>query len=109
MSEAVNGLVRQAAEAGLTFLLLPEPADGDVARALDASGGLIQASSGDRDSRAWQIDEKVADAVGDGTPDQERSWLRVVLLVVQCAAVVVVVVVALPSAVGATRERGRRR
>ena len=79
--------------------MLPSPADGDVASALDATGGLVQASAEDRSTRAWQVDRPLDASAVDGP----TSWLRIGLLVLQGVAIVVVAVLCVP-----TSERRRR-
>ncbi|GAA1131852.1 glycosyltransferase family 2 protein [Nocardioides aquiterrae] len=78
---------------GIEYVVLPSPADGDVAATLDAAAGLVQASAADRSTRAWQVDRPL-DASGLDGP---TSWLRVVLIVVQGIAILVVVVLCLPT------------
>ena len=78
---------------GIEYVVLPSPADGDVAAVLDATAGLVQASAAERTTRAWQVDRPV-DASGLDGP---TSWLRVLLLVVQGAGAVVVAVLCLPT------------
>jgi hypothetical protein len=51
--EVVDGL----GDRGIEYVVLPAPADGDVAAALDATGGLLQASAEDRSTRAWQVNK----------------------------------------------------
>ncbi len=85
---------------GIEYVVLPAPADGSVAATLDATGGLAQASAENRATRAWQVEE----AVDPNAVDGPRSWLRIVLLVVQGLAIVVVAVLSLP-----TTDRGGRR
>jgi hypothetical protein len=75
------------------YVVLPAPADGTVASALDATTGLAQASAENRSTRAWQVERDVSPDAVDG-PD---SSLRVVLLVVQALAVLVVAVLAAPT------------
>ncbi len=86
-------VVDRLGDLGVEYVLLPSPADGAVAAALDAASGLVQASSSPG-SRAWQVDRPLdPDAVaGDGT-----SWLRVVLLLVQGLVLLVVLVLAAPT------------
>jgi len=91
--EVVDGL----GQSGIEYVVLPSPADGDVAAVLDAATGLVQASAEERTTRAWQVDRPL-DASGLEGP---VSWLRVVLLVLQAAVAVVVVVLCLPT----TRSR----
>ncbi|WP_219635519.1 hypothetical protein [Nocardioides ungokensis] len=80
--------------------MLPSPADGNVASALDATGGLVQASAEDRSTRAWKVARQPDPTAVDGP----RSWLRIGLLVLQAVAIVVVAVLCVP-----TSERRRRR
>ncbi len=96
--DAVDAL----ASRGIEYVVLPAPADGDVAAALDATAGLEQASAGDRSTRAWQVDRPLSADDLDGP----RSWLRVGLLVLQGLAVLVVLVLCAPSTDRA-RDGGR--
>ena len=73
--------------------MLPAPADGEVAAALDATAGLEQASAEDRSTRAWQVDRPLS----AGDLDGSRSWLRVGLLLLQGLAILVVLVLCAPS------------
>lgn len=84
--------VQDVAALGLEWILLPAPADATVAASLDATTGLVQAST-DPGTRAWRVDrELAADAVaGPG------SWLHVLLLLVQGVGLLVVLVLCLPS------------
>ncbi|MBA8802350.1 GT2 family glycosyltransferase [Nocardioides ginsengisegetis] len=86
-------VVDSLARRGIEYVVLPSPADGDVAAALDASGGLVQASAEDRSTRAW----KVSHALDPHALDGPRSWLRIVLLVVQALGIVVVAVLCAPT------------
>ncbi|WP_028659679.1 glycosyltransferase family 2 protein [Nocardioides insulae] len=92
--------VTDLAAAGIRYVVLPAPADAGVASAVDATGGLSQASSADRGSRAWQLDETASADQLRG--DQE--WWRIVLLVIQALALIGVAVLCLP-----TIERRRSR
>lgn len=78
---------------GVEYVLLPAPADGSVAAALDAASGLVQTSS-PPGSRAWQVSVPLdPDAVaGEGS-----SPLRLVLLVLQGLAALAVLVLAAPT------------
>ena len=49
-------VVASLADRGIEYVVLPAPADGSVAAALDATGGLVQASAEDRSTRAWQVE-----------------------------------------------------
>ena len=84
---------------GVEYVVLPAPADGNVASALDATAGLTQASAEDRSTRAWQV-ERAVDPDAVAGPD---SWLHSGLLVLQALAIVVIAVLAAP-----TTGRGRR-
>lgn len=100
-SDQVRALVSrptpEAAErlgaSGIEYVVLPAPADGDVAAVLDATTGLVQASAEKRTTRAWQVDGPLDGSLLEGPV----SWLRVVLLVVQGVAVVTVAVLCLPT------------
>jgi len=94
--EVVDLLARR----GIEYVVLPAPADGDVASALDATGGLVQASAEDRSTRAWQVNRPLNASAVEGP----RSWLRIGLLVLQGVLIVVVAVLCVP-----TSERRRRR
>ncbi|KRF18795.1 hypothetical protein ASG90_02535 [Nocardioides sp. Soil797] len=78
---------------GIDYVVMPAPADAQVAATLDAATGLTQASTSDRATRAWQFDAGAsADAIdGDG------PWWHPWLLVLQIAAFVVVAVLCGPS------------
>ena len=85
-------------DAGIEYVVLPAPADPQVAATLDATAGLSQASASDRSTRAWHVDRELArDAVsGPG------SVFRTILVAVQLAALVLVLVLC-----GPTRRRVR--
>jgi GT2 family glycosyltransferase len=93
-------VVAKLADAGIKYVVLPAPADGDVAAGLDASAGLDQASAEDRSTRAWQVSRAVDEQALAG-PD---SWLRVALLVVQGVALLVVLVLCAPTSAQARRR-----
>ncbi|MBM7509386.1 GT2 family glycosyltransferase/uncharacterized membrane protein YhaH (DUF805 family) [Nocardioides salarius] len=100
VSAPTSDTVARLGDLGIEHVVLPAPADGDVAAGLDAAGGLVQASAADPGTRAWQVDEPLSTrALETGT-----SPLHVVLLVVQGVTLVVVLVLCAP-----TRERRRRR
>ena len=86
-------VITAVAKQGIAYIVMPGPADHAVAEGIDASGGVTQASTADNDTRAWQLDPKPGDPGLDG----HRSWLRVLLLVIQLAGVVVVAVLCLPT------------
>ncbi|TYL52055.1 glycosyltransferase family 2 protein [Nocardioides sp. BGMRC 2183] len=94
-TETVEALNRR----GVLYVVLPAPADGEIAARLDASGGLDRASTSDRDTQAWEMaQDPPADSV-----EGPRSWLRILLLVVQFVAIAVLIVWALPQV---RRSRG---
>jgi len=92
-SRPTPAVVARLADRGIEYVVLPAPADGSVAAALDATGGLVQASAEDRATRAWQVNRQLDPDAVDGP----RSWLRILLLVVQTLALVVVLVLCLPT------------
>ena len=55
VSRPTAGVVSDLAEAGIRYVVLPSPADGDVAAGLDATDGLVQASAESRTTRAWSV------------------------------------------------------
>jgi GT2 family glycosyltransferase len=93
VSRPTPQIVDAIAAAGIEYVVLPSPADGDVAAVLDAASGLVQASAEERTTRAWQIDRPLDDSGLRGP----TSWLRVVLLVVQGVGAIVVLVLCLPT------------
>jgi hypothetical protein len=85
--------VETLADEGIEYVVMPAPADGDVASVVDATDGLSQASAEDRSTRAWEVGpEQNPDAL-----DGPRSWLRIGLLVLQVLAIVVVAVLCAPT------------
>ncbi len=99
VSRPTPELVSALAGRGIEYVLLPTPADGDVAAELDATGGLIQASAEDRSTRAWQVSAPLDPEAVAGP----RSWLRILLLGVQGLGVLVVAVLCAPT----TNRRSR--
>ncbi|HEU5038279.1 MAG TPA: glycosyltransferase family 2 protein [Nocardioides sp.] len=93
VSRPTPAVIDDLGDNGIEYVVLPSPADGDVAASLDAAAGLVQASAADRSTRAWQVNRPL-DASGLDGP---TSWLRVALLVVQALAIVVVLVLCLPT------------
>ena len=87
--EAVEALARE----GIEYVVLPAPADGDVASVIDSTDGLSQASAENRSTRAWEVEpEQNPDAL-----DGPRSWLRIGLLVLQGVGIVVILVLCAPT------------
>ena len=93
VSRPTTAVVDSLGTSGIEYVVLPSPADGDVAAVLDATTGLVQASAEARTTRAWQVDRPLDAAALEGPV----SWLRVVLLLVQGVAIVVVAVLCLPT------------
>jgi hypothetical protein len=84
---------------GIEYVVLPAPADGNVAAVLDATDGLEQASAEDRATRAW----RVAEPVDETAVTSERPWWRRGLVGLQVLAIVVVAVLCVPT----QRREGR--
>lgn len=78
---------------GIEYVVLPSPADGNVASVLDATTGLEQASAEDRATRAW----RVAAAVEEDAVTRETAWWRILLVALQGLGIVVVAVLCVPS------------
>ncbi len=97
VSRPTPQVVDALGRSGVEYVVLPAPADGDVAAVLDAAAGLVQASAADRSTRAWQVARPLDASLLDGP----TSAVRVVLLVVQGIALLVVLVLCLPT----TRRR----
>ena len=95
--DVINAVARQ----GITYVVMPGPADHAVAEGIDASGGVSQASTADDDTRAWQVDP----SPGDPGLSGHRSWLRIALLVVQFVGMVAVLVLCLPTVQNRRRAR----
>ncbi|KQY56477.1 glycosyltransferase family 2 protein [Nocardioides sp. Root140] len=93
VSEPDADLVAGLPARGVDYIVMPAPADSQVAATLDAATGLTQASSSDRSTRAWQFDEPAeADAIdGDG------PWWHPWVLVLQGVAILVVGVLCGPA------------
>jgi hypothetical protein len=94
-------VVARLADQGIQYVVLPAPADGNVAAGLDATGGLEQASAEDRSTRAWQVSRAVDEHALDGP----HPWFRTALLIVQGVAILVVLVLCAPST-GVRRQDG---
>ncbi|GAB2444683.1 hypothetical protein GCM10027062_26010 [Nocardioides hungaricus] len=93
-SRPTPALVDELGASGIEYVVLPAPADGDVAAVLDAAAGLVPASAEERTTRAWRVDRPLDAGLLDGP----TSWLRVVLLVGQGGAILLVLVLCLPTA-----------
>jgi GT2 family glycosyltransferase len=93
ISEPTPEAMTALAGHGIDYLILPTPADAQVAATLDAAPGLTQASAQDRTTRAWKLDTPAdADAVSGSGP-----WWHPVLLVLQILGVLVVAVMCGPT------------
>jgi hypothetical protein len=101
VSRPTPTVVSDLAAAGIDYIVLPEPADGDVAAGLDATDGLVQASAESRATRAWRVGVPINPHALDGP----RSAPRVALLAIQGLAIVVVLILCLPTW-RAARRRG---
>ncbi|WP_090850577.1 glycosyltransferase family 2 protein [Nocardioides lianchengensis] len=93
VSRPTDAEVSALADRGIEYVVLPSPADPEIAGSLDATAGLVQASAENRSTRAWRVEQPLDPDAVDGP----RSWLRVVLLVVQGLAVLVVLVLCAPT------------
>ena len=87
-STAVSAL----GDLGLEWILITAPADGSVAASLDATTGLVQAST-DPGTRAWRVDRPMDPAAVDGP----GSAVHVALLVVQGLSLLLVLVLCAPT------------
>jgi hypothetical protein len=103
VSRPSTTVVAGLGDAGIEYVVLPAPADPDVAAALDATGGLEAASAEDRDTRAWHVEQPLSADELDGP----RSWLRVALLVLQAGAVIAVLVLCAPTTSRTSSRRHR--
>ena len=87
-------VVDRLAAQGVEFVLLPAPVDGALSAALDAAPGLVSASAGEGDARAWRAETeptlRLPEAAG-GTA------LRPALVALQLLGLVVVAVLAAPG------------
>ena len=84
--------VSDLGDLGLEWILMPAPADAGVAASLDATTGLVQAST-DPGTRAWRVDRPMTAAAVDGP----GSGVHVVLLVVQGLSLLLVLVLCAPT------------
>jgi GT2 family glycosyltransferase len=100
VSRPTPAVVSGLAHAGIKYVVLPAPADGEVAAGLDATDGLTPAGSLSLDTRTWSVDPPVDPHSVQGS----QSTQRTVLLVVSGVALLVVLVLCLPT----LRVRRRR-
>ncbi len=86
-------VVKALGEAGIEYVVLPAPADGTIAAALDATSGLVEASAENRSTRAWQVDRPLTAS----DVESRTSPGRVLLLLLQALAIIVILVLAAPT------------
>ncbi|CUR59443.1 Glycosyl transferase, family 2 [metagenome] len=98
ISEPTPEVVDDLAAHGIEYVVLPAPADGQVAAGLDATAGLDQASAQDPSTRAWHLTTEPSATFLDGY----TSWLRWLLLALQTVAILSVAVLC-----GPTRKESR--
>ncbi|WP_168798246.1 hypothetical protein, partial [Nocardioides sp.] len=81
--------VAELSDRGILYIVQAAPADGAVSANLDATSGLVQASS-ERGTRSWQVTPEPQSLQEDG------SWSRWILLLVQAISIPVLAVLSLP-------------
>jgi len=94
VSRPTPDVIDRVGQRGIEYVVLPSPADGNVASVLDAATGLVQASAAERTTRAWEVDRPLDGSSLEGP----TSWLRVALLVLSGLGALVVAVLCLPTA-----------
>ncbi|MGA8847896.1 MAG: hypothetical protein WB471_14870, partial [Nocardioides sp.] len=92
LARPTGTVVQDLGDLGLEWVLMTAPADGTVAASLDATTGLIQAST-EPGTRAWRVDRALAADAVDGP----GSWVFGLLLVVQGLGLIVVLVQCVPN------------
>jgi GT2 family glycosyltransferase len=93
ISEPKPDVIDALAGQGIEYVVLPAPADGQVAAGLDATAGLDQASAENPETRAWHVvPEPSAPWLAGHT-----SWTRWLLLVLQALGVLTVAVLCAPT------------
>ena len=98
ISEPSPEVVEDLAAHGIEYVVLPAPADGQVAADLDAAAGLDQASAQDPSTRAWHLVPEPSATFLNG----HTSLLRWLLLALQTLAILTVAVLC-----GPTRKESR--
>ncbi|MDT0201889.1 glycosyltransferase family 2 protein [Nocardioides sp. AE5] len=93
LSDPTPELIASLPDRGIDYVVLAAPADGQVAATLDAAPGLVQASSTDRATRAWQFDRAAPDDAISGSGPAWHPWL----VAIQMIAFVVVAVLCGPA------------
>jgi GT2 family glycosyltransferase len=93
VSDPSRSVVDQLAAAGIEYVVLPAPADGDVAADLDATTGLEQSSAENPDTRAWHLTPTPTSTGIAG----HSSWWHWVLVALQGLAVLTVAVLCGPT------------
>uniref|UniRef100_UPI00356B1BAD hypothetical protein n=1 Tax=Nocardioides sp. TaxID=35761 RepID=UPI00356B1BAD len=100
VSRPTPAAVTALGEAGIEYVVLPSPADAAVSAELDATAGLVAASAEDRQTRAWQVDRPLSADQITGS----RSWVRILLLVLQFGALAALAVLCGPHAAQRRRQ-----
>jgi len=93
VSDTSKSVVEELATAGIEYVVLTAPADGDVAADLDATTGLAQASAENPDTRAWHLTAAPTSTGISG----HGSWLRWLLVALQLVAILAVAVLCGPT------------
>jgi len=99
ISRPTPEVVESLAAQGIEYVVLPAPADAQVAAGFDATAGLAQASAENPQTRAWHL---VPAPTGDFLTGH-GSWMRWVLVGIQLAAILCVGVLSGPT----TRREAR--
>ena len=93
VSEPAPEVVDAVAKHGIEYVVLPGPADGQVAAGLDATAGLEQASTEKPETRAWHL----APAPSATSLAGHTSWARWLLIGIQAFVLLTVAVLCGPT------------
>ena len=93
ISRPTPEVVESLAAQGIEYVVLPAPADAQVAAGFDATAGLAQASAENPQTRAWHL----VPAPTGGFLAGHGSWMRWVLVGIQLAAILCVAVLSGPT------------
>ena len=93
ISEPAPEVVDAVAKHGIEYVVLPGPADGQVAAGLDATAGLEQASTENPETRAWHL----APAPSATSLAGHTSWTRWLLIGIQAFVLLTVAVLCGPT------------
>jgi len=99
ISRPTPEVIESLAAQGIEYVVLPAPADGQVAAGFDATAGLAQASAENPQTRAWHLVPAPTGAFLDG----HGSWWRWLLVAIQVFAILSVAVLSGPT----TRREAR--